>query len=158
VARETIELVYLAALQHLPPRQRAILILSEALDWSARETAALLDASMASVTSALQRARATLRSRLPSGLRDRSDRPLTTAPTDEERALLSRFMDAWERADAAAMTAMLREDAHWAMPPAPLWFHGRAAIARLLALVPIDRLVGCHGAIDGWYSPVPVKV
>jgi RNA polymerase sigma-70 factor (ECF subfamily) len=131
-SRETIELVYLAALQHLPARQRAALILRDVLDWSAKETAALLDTTVQSANSALQRARATMRKHLPPGRRDW--RPAT--PTAEERSVLQRFMDAWERADAASLVAMMREDVRWAMPPAPLWFAGRAAIAKLLATFP----------------------
>jgi RNA polymerase sigma-70 factor (ECF subfamily) len=135
VARETIELVFLAALQHLPPRQRAILILRDVLDWSAREIAALLETSVASVNSAHQRARATMRALQPAG---RIETPLAVAPSDQERATLQTFMEAWERADAGRLTALLREDARWAMPPAPLWFDGRAAIAQMFTLFPID--------------------
>jgi RNA polymerase sigma-70 factor, ECF subfamily len=135
IARETMELMFLATLQHLPPRQRAILLLRDVLDWSAKETASLLETSVASVNSAHQRARATLRARQPIG---RADRPPPTAPTAKERVILQTFMDAWERADADQLTALLREDARWAMPPAPLWFEGRAAIARLYQLFPID--------------------
>jgi RNA polymerase sigma-70 factor (ECF subfamily) len=134
VAKETIELAYLAAIQHLPPRQRAILILRDALDWSANETAALLDTSVASVNSALQRARATMRTHLPTGQRELSP---ATNPTNEEQRLLRQFMDAWEQADSAALTALLSEDARWAMPPAPLWFDGRASIVQLYELFPI---------------------
>jgi RNA polymerase sigma-70 factor, ECF subfamily len=135
VARETIQLVFLAALQHLPPRQRAILILRDVLDWSAREVAEYLELSLASVNSAHQRARATMRAVQPSRLADASS---ATVPTDEEREALQTFMDAWEAADADRMTALLRDDARWAMPPAPLWFQGRAAIERLYQLFPID--------------------
>src|SRR5207302_283590 len=131
VSRETIELAFLAALQHLPPRQRAILILRDLLDWSARETASLLESSVASVNSAHQRARATMRTTLPAG---RS----TAAPSDREREILAAFIGAWERADTGAMTSLLREDACWAMPPAPLWFSSRAAIVRLYEHFPID--------------------
>ncbi len=130
VSRETIELVFLAALQHLPPRQRAILILRDVLDWSARETAALLEMSVASVNSAHQRARATMRARQPVGR--------TEASSDQERATLQTFMKAWERADIALLTSLMREDARWAMPPAALWFDGRGAIERLYTLFPID--------------------
>jgi RNA polymerase sigma-70 factor (ECF subfamily) len=133
VARETIELAYLAALQHLPPRQRAVLVLRDVLDWSARETATLLDTSAHSVNSALQRAKATMRARTPSGQHDRAP---ATAPTEREQAMLRRFVEAWERDDADALTALMREDARWAMPPAPLWFDGRAAIEQLLRLYP----------------------
>jgi RNA polymerase sigma-70 factor (ECF subfamily) len=137
VSRETIELVFLAALQHLPPRQRAILILRDVLDWSARETASLLDASVASVNSAHQRARATMRAVQPPG---RTGELLPSTPTDQERALLQTFMHAWERGDTNSMTALLSDDARWAMPPAPLWFEGRAAIVHLYELYPIDWL------------------
>ena len=137
VTRETIELAFLAALQHLPPRQRATLILRDVLDWSAKETATLLETTVQSVNSALQRARATLRTRLPEGQRDAA--PITE-PTEEERSLLQRFMAAWERADAIALTALLREDARWAMPPAPLWFDGRAAIAKLFETFPMQSV------------------
>ena len=126
VSRETIELAYLAAIQHLPPRQRAILLLREVLGWSAREVAALLETSVPSVNSALQRARSTLRTRLPAR---RLDWTSATQPTEEERAVLQRFMAAFERQDAAAMTALLREDARQTMPPAPLWFDGRQVLA-----------------------------
>jgi RNA polymerase sigma-70 factor, ECF subfamily len=135
ISRETIELAYLAALQHLPPRQRAILLLRDVLDWSAKETAALLETSVASVNSAHQRARATMHARRPAGRADQTPPP---QPTDQERAALGTFMEAWERADAGALTALLREDARWAMPPAPLWFDGRAAIVRLYELFPIN--------------------
>jgi RNA polymerase sigma-70 factor (ECF subfamily) len=135
VSRETIELAFLAALQHLPPRQRAILVLRDVLDWSANETASLLDTSVASVNSAHQRARATMRAKQPAG---RTDETPTATPTDLERAALQTFMEAWEQADAGKLNALLREDARWAMPPAPLWFDGRAAIARLFDLFPID--------------------
>jgi RNA polymerase sigma-70 factor, ECF subfamily len=135
IARETMELAFLAALQHLAPRQRAILILRDVLDWSAKETASLLETSVASVNSAHQRARATLQARRPIG---RPDRTPLAVPTAGEREILQTFMDAWERADVAQLTGLLCEDARWAMPPAPLWFDGRAAIARLYQLFPID--------------------
>ena len=130
IARETIELAFLAAIQHLPPRQRAILILRDALRWSAKETADLLDTSVASVNSALQRARATLRARLP---RSRLDWASATAPSDEERAVLQRYLDAYDRTDPAALAALLREDARLTMPPYRSWFEGRAVIAGLIA-------------------------
>jgi RNA polymerase sigma-70 factor (ECF subfamily) len=134
VARETIELTYMAAIQHLPPRQRAVLVLCHTLGWSAKEAAAVLNTSVPSVNSALQRARATLRARLPGPRQEWS--PERT-PTDAEWDLLRRFMAAWERADAAALVAMMRDDVRWAMPPAPLWFDGRDAIARLFDAFPI---------------------
>jgi RNA polymerase sigma-70 factor, ECF subfamily len=125
VARETIELAFIAAIQHLPPRQRAVLILRDVLGWSAKETASLLDASVASVNSALQRARATLRERLPER---RAEWARSAEPSEEERELLRRYVDAHERADADGLAALLREDARLTMPPHPTWYAGRAAI------------------------------
>ena len=134
VARETIELTYMAAIQHLPPRQRAVLVLCHTLGWSAKEAAVVLGTTVASVNSALQRARATLQARFPG---PRYGWTLERTPTDAEAALLQRFMAAWERADAAALVGMMREDVRWAMPPAPLWFDGRDAIAKLFDAFPI---------------------
>jgi len=125
VARETIELAFIAAIQHLPPRQRAALILRDVVGWSASDTASLLQTSAVSVNSALQRARATMRDRL--GER-RTDWARTAQPSAEERALLHRFIDAHERADVEALAALLREDARLTMPPHPTWFAGRDAI------------------------------
>jgi RNA polymerase sigma-70 factor (ECF subfamily) len=138
LSRETIELAYLAALQHLPPRQRAILILCDVLGWSAKETAELLELTVAAVTSALQRAHDTMRARLPTG---RTAWAALVPPTDVERALLDRFMAAWEAGDPGALTRMLRDDVQWAMPPAALWFQGRAAVEDLLHRFPM----GFHG-------------
>ncbi|WP_308164118.1 sigma-70 family RNA polymerase sigma factor [Nonomuraea sediminis] len=125
VSRETIELAFLAAIQHLPPRQRAVLILRDVLGWPSRQTAALLDGTQASVNSALQRARATLRQRLPG---HRLDWAARSHPTDEERAVLRRYMDAVERADLAAMADLLAEEVRATMPPYPTWFLGRQAV------------------------------
>jgi RNA polymerase sigma-70 factor (ECF subfamily) len=130
VARETIELAYLAAIQHLPPRQRAVLILRDAVGWSANETATLLKTSVASVNSALQRARATMRARLPAR---RIEWAAATAPTEQEQAVLRRFMEAHDRADIAAFSALLAEDARQAMPPHPLRYQGRHALTILFA-------------------------
>ena len=118
VARETIRLAFVAALQHLPARQRAVLILREVLRWKAAEVAELLETSVASVNSALQRARATLEAS------DVSAR--TPASVDDERpALLARYVDAFERYDMDALTALLHEDATLSMPPYDLWLRGR---------------------------------
>jgi RNA polymerase sigma-70 factor, ECF subfamily len=125
VARETIEIAFLAAIQHLPPRQRAVLILRELLGWSARDTAALLESSVVSVNSALQRARATLRTRLPER---RTEWAPSQAPSAAERELLRRYVDAHERGDVDALAALLREDARLTMPPHPTWYDGREAI------------------------------
>jgi RNA polymerase sigma-70 factor (ECF subfamily) len=125
VSRETIELAFLAAIQHLPPRQRAVLILRDVLGWSAKDMASLLEASVASVNSALHRARATLRDRL--GER-RTEWARSSEPSEDERDLLRRYVDAHERADADALAALLREDALLTMPPFPTWYEGREAI------------------------------
>jgi RNA polymerase sigma-70 factor, ECF subfamily len=130
VARETIELAFLAAIQFLSPRQRAILLLRDVLGWSAKETAGQLEQSVDSVNSTLRRARSTLRRRLPPR---RHEWARATRPTDEERAVLRRFIDAHDRADVAAFAALLREDVRQAMPPHPLWYHGRDAVAARFA-------------------------
>jgi RNA polymerase sigma-70 factor (ECF subfamily) len=121
VSRETIELAFLAAVQLLPPRQRAVLILRDVVDWSAKETAELLDMSVAAVNSALQRARATMAANRPHG---RTDAP-PPRPTAEEMALVRRAIAAHEAADAKAMAEMLRDDVRVAMPPVPFWFNGK---------------------------------
>jgi RNA polymerase sigma-70 factor (TIGR02960 family) len=128
VAKETIELAFLAAIQLLPPRQRAALILRDVLDWSARETATLLGTSEAAANSALQRARATLQERLPARRLDWS----AGDPSEEEQALLLRFIDAHERADAYAAAALARADIRVTMPPQQMCFDGIEAIAPLL--------------------------
>ncbi|MET0227463.1 MAG: RNA polymerase subunit sigma-70 [Actinomycetes bacterium] len=128
VARETIELTYLAVIQLLPPRQRAVLILRDVLDWSAVETAAMLEMSVAAANSALQRARATLRRRLPGRPSEWSG----SEPSQEERLLLEAFIDAHERADAAAAAALARDDIRVTMPPHPWRFEGLEAIRPML--------------------------
>jgi RNA polymerase sigma-70 factor (ECF subfamily) len=130
VAKETIELAFIAAIQHLPPRQRAVLIARDVLGWSAKETASVLETSVAAVNSALQRARPTLRTHLPSR---RVDWAPPSDPSEEERALLQRYMDAHERADVGAVAELLREDARFSMPPTPTWYEGRETIAKLFA-------------------------
>jgi RNA polymerase sigma-70 factor, ECF subfamily len=119
VARETLRLAFVAALQHLPPRQRAVLVLFEVLRWSAAEIADLLGSSVPAVNSALQRARATLAARPP--LVTESLDPLDPA----QRDLLERYVDAFERYDMAALTALLHEEATQSMPPYDLWLRGR---------------------------------
>jgi RNA polymerase sigma-70 factor, ECF subfamily len=131
VTRETIEIAFLAAIQHLPPRQRAVLILRDVLGWQAKQTGALLGDSVASVNSALQRARASLREHLPERRLDWSSRK---EPTEQERAVLRRYMDAMNRADLAAIADLLAEDVRTAMPPWPMWFQGRDAVTRALRM------------------------
>lgn len=119
VSRETIRLAFVAALQHLPPRQRAALILCEVLRWQASEVAELLETSVASVNSALQRARATLDA---SSLSSTDPAP---AMDEAQRALLARYVEAFERYDIEALTALIREDATQSMPPFDMWLRGR---------------------------------
>jgi RNA polymerase sigma-70 factor (ECF subfamily) len=121
--RESIRLAFVAALQHLPPRQRAVLILREVLAWSAQEVADLLDTSVPGVNSALQRARATLAAADPASAD--VHRPLDT----DQKELLSRYVRAFEAYDVTALTALLHEDATLSMPPVPLWLHGPTDIA-----------------------------
>jgi len=121
--REAVQLAFIAAIQYLPPRQRAVLLLRDVLGWSAAESARLLDASVTSVNSTLQRARATLEKRFPTG------RPSTEpVPDDRQRALLERYVRAWENADLDSFVALLREDAVYSMPPFREWYLGREAI------------------------------
>ncbi len=117
-ARDSIRLAFVAALHHLPPRQRAVLILCEVLRWQAAEAAELLGSSVASVNSALQRARATLREVDP------GEAPPADL-SDADRELLRRYVDAFQRYDIEALTALIREDAIQSMPPYELWLSGR---------------------------------
>jgi RNA polymerase sigma-70 factor (TIGR02960 family) len=128
VERETIELAFLAALQALPPRQRAALIARDVLGWPASETAALLETSVAATNSALQRARATMQERLPARRAEWS----AGETTAEERALLEQFIEAHERCDAAAALAVAASDIRVTMPPAPYLFEGLDALRPLL--------------------------
>ncbi|SEG09658.1 RNA polymerase, sigma subunit, ECF family [Actinacidiphila yanglinensis] len=152
VSRESIRLAFVAALQHLPPRQRAVLILREVLAWKASETAELLGTTVASVNSALQRARATL---AESGVsaEHRADPeaaaasggvPGVSAPAmDKERqALLDRYVDAFERYDLDALTSLLHEDATLSMPPYPMWLRGREEIRAWFG----GTGIGCAGS------------
>ncbi|GAA3462190.1 sigma-70 family RNA polymerase sigma factor [Saccharothrix longispora] len=120
--RESVRLAFVAALQHLPPRQRAVLILRDVLVWRAHEVADLLGTSVTSVNSVLQRARATLAARKPEPLK----------PVDE--GLLERYTAAFERYDVDALVAVLHEDATMTMPPFAWWLRGRAAVAAVLAV------------------------
>jgi len=128
VERETIELTFLAAMQVLPPRQRAALLVRDVLGWPASETASLLETSVAAANSALQRARATLQEHLPARRADWS----AGKPSGEERTLLERFIDAHERCDAAAAVAIASQDIRITMPPNPYLYDGLATIAPLL--------------------------
>jgi RNA polymerase sigma-70 factor (ECF subfamily) len=126
VGKETIELAFLVAVQHLPPGQRAALVLRDVLGWSAKETAEALGTSVAAVKSALQRARPALKAHLPER---RLEWAPSATPTAQERALVRRFIDAHQRADSVAFAQLLSEDVRLTMPPLPFWFAGRAAVA-----------------------------
>lgn len=127
--RESVELAFIAALQHLPGNQRAALILREVLGFSAREVAEALDTSTAAVNSALQHARRTVRSRVP----ERSQQATLRALGDERlRAIVESYATALERGDVEAVISLLSEDATWSMPPFPEWYQGREAIRSLL--------------------------
>jgi RNA polymerase sigma-70 factor, ECF subfamily len=124
--REAVELAFVTALQHLPPRQRAVLILRDVLALSAKEVAAALATSVPSVNSALQRARKTIEARLP----EQSQQATLRSLGDERvRALVERFVEAFERGDVEAITTLLAEDATFAMPPHRQWYRGREAIS-----------------------------
>jgi RNA polymerase sigma-70 factor (ECF subfamily) len=131
-ALENVSLAFLVALQRLPGRQRAVLLLCDVLDWKPQEVADTLNMTVTAVNSALQRARATLKKN-PTGV---PTSPRQELPTDDMTALLNRYVQAWETADSSRLLALLREDAALTMPPFPLWFQGRAAIGTFL-----DRVV-----------------
>jgi RNA polymerase sigma-70 factor (ECF subfamily) len=124
--REAVELAFIAALQHLPPRQRAVLILREVLGFSAKEVSESLETTVASVNSALQRARKALEERLPDESQQTTMRSLGDRGV---REIVQRFVDAFERGDVEVIVAMLAEDATFAMPPYEEWYLGREAIA-----------------------------
>jgi RNA polymerase sigma-70 factor, ECF subfamily len=168
---EAVQLAFVAAIQHLPPRQRAVLLLHDVLGWSAAEAARPLNASVASVNSALQRARATLEKRLPAGRP--SSQPLSD---DRQRALLDRYLRAWENADVDGFVALLKEDAVVSMPPWREWYRGREALRTFFAwawrpgghgpfrLIPTgaNRQPGfafyCHGGTGGDWRAHSINV
>jgi RNA polymerase sigma-70 factor (ECF subfamily) len=137
VTRESVKLAFVAALQELPPKQRAVLILREVLRWHANEVAELLDTSVASVNSALQRARATL------ATRQQGDGEARARPMDDgQRQLLTRYVDAFERYDMDALTALLKTDATWNMPPYDLWLQTHRDIVDWC----LGPGIGCRGS------------
>jgi RNA polymerase sigma-70 factor (ECF subfamily) len=127
--RESVELAFIAALQHLPATQRAALILRDVLGFSARESAEALDTTVASVNGALRRARRAVAERLP---RQSQQATLRALGDDGIRQVVERYIDGWERGDVNAILAMLAEDATFTMPPLPTWYRGRDAIAAFL--------------------------
>jgi RNA polymerase sigma-70 factor (ECF subfamily) len=135
-SRDTIRLAFVTALQHLPPRQRAVLILREVLRWQASEVAELLDTSVASVNSALQRARATL------AARNAESSDTDVVPTPDQQALLTRYVEAFERYDIASLVSLLHEDAVMSMPPYAFWLRGPAEMSRWF----LGPGIGCRGS------------
>ena len=131
-ARESVSLAFVAALQHLRPRQRAVLVLRDVLGFRAAEVAEMLDGTEASVNGALNRARSAIATRLPAG--GRAEAPLPRSP--QERELVGRFADAFQAGDIAGVVALLTDDAWLTMPPEPLEYQGPAAIKRFLSTVP----------------------
>ena len=127
---EAVQLAFVAAIQHLPPRQRAVLLLHDVLGCSASETAGLLESTVASVNSALQRARTTLELRQPGGRRGAQPQP-----DERQRVLLERYVRTWEDRDLDGFVALLREDVVLVMPPWPQWYLGRAAVREVFARV-----------------------
>jgi RNA polymerase sigma-70 factor (ECF subfamily) len=136
VAHETIRLAFVAALQHLPPRQRAVLILCEVLRWQASEVGQLLETSVASVNSALQRARATLASI------DISPEDATPITDVSQRRLLERYVTAFQEYDLSALTALIQKDARQSMPPFDMWLSGRGDILAWM----YGPGIGCRGS------------
>jgi RNA polymerase sigma-70 factor, ECF subfamily len=134
ILKESIRLAFVAALQYLPPRQRAVLLLTQVLNWSAAETGDALDMTVAAVNSALQRARATLDTRNPS--------VVPRALSVEQQALVARYVEAFEQYDVEALTKLLHEEATLSMPPYELWLQGHESIARWL----LTWGIGCKGS------------
>ena len=128
VSREAVQLAFVAAIQELPPRQRATILLCDVLGWAAAEAATLLGGSTASVNSALQRARETLAKRYPAGRP-----PVASRPNPSQQKLLDRYLRAWEGHDLDGFVALLKEDATFTMPPWRLWYAGREAIGAFFA-------------------------
>ena len=122
-SRQAVQLAFIAVIQQLPPRQRAVLLLCDVLGWSAAEAATLLGGSTASINSALQRARETLAKRYPDGRP-----PIALPPNPAHQELLGRYLQAWERLDLDSFVSLLKEDATYTMPPLPQWYAGRQAI------------------------------
>jgi RNA polymerase sigma-70 factor, ECF subfamily len=157
--RESVELAFIAALQHLPATQRAVLILREVLGFSAREVAQSLDSTTASVNSALQRARRRLDQRLP----ERSQQAtLRSLGDDGVRAAVERFVEAWDSRNIDSLRALLVEDATFATPPHPNWFRGRDAVIAFITSVPdlprrCVRTTANGQPAVGWYILNPAR-
>jgi RNA polymerase sigma-70 factor (TIGR02960 family) len=163
--KESVELAYVAALQYLPPNQRAVLLLRDVLSFPAAEVAGMLDTSTASVNSALQRARQTVTERVPE--RSQFEERLAA----DQQPVVDAFVAAWERADVPALVELLAQDVRFTMPPLPAWFDGRADVARFLTehvfatpwrLVPIGAngqpALACYRGVEGRFLLGAVNV
>ena len=137
--RESVQLAFMAAIQLLPPRQRAVLILRDVLGWSAEEVARLLESTTASVNSALQRARSTLEQQRAAG---RLNTAQAAPPGEVEQTLVRRYLDAWDAVDVGRLAGLLKSDVVLTMPPLPLRYAGRDAVAEFFATIPAG------GALD----------
>lgn len=137
IEQESIRLAFIAALHVLPPRQRAVLILRDVLDWQAKEVAALMDTSVSAVKSALHRARATMA--------EQNTRAHAHSLDDNAQSLLENYMRAWETADTSALVRLLTEDATFSMPPIPAWYQGRTSIREL-----VSKTVFSGNSQDRW--------
>jgi RNA polymerase sigma-70 factor (ECF subfamily) len=145
---ESVSLAFLTALQLLPPRQRAILLLSDVLDWRAVEIAQLLEISVGAVNSALHRARVTLEKNYPSSQREMAQVDRIDAATS---ALLARYLQAWETDDVDGLVALLKEDATLSMPPVPSWYRGREAIRSILLTIFFPS------GVQNWWRLFPTR-
>jgi RNA polymerase sigma-70 factor (ECF subfamily) len=146
--RESVSFAFLAALQLLPPRQRAALIACDVLGFTADECAELLDTSVEAINSAVRRARVTIAERTPTWK--------ARAPSQDAHALLTRYIDAWDRADSRALVALLHQDATMSMPPLPLWLHGSEDIARSIgAMVFASAARGTFRAVSTEANGLP---
>src|SRR4051812_27333831 len=152
LARETIELTFLAVMQLLPPRQRAVLILRDVLDWPASEVAEILEIGVAAVNSAHQRARETLRTHLPAGRREDWRAPEVS---ERERAVLDRFIAAHESGDSEAALALLHDDIRVTMPPAPFLYEGRESIVALMETAYGEHGMGEWRLVRAWANHQP---
>jgi len=155
VARETIELAYVAMIQLLPARQRAVLILRDVVGWSAKQTAEALDLTVAAANSALQRARATLADH---ALERDAAGTETWEPTEEEQRLLAGFIDAHTRGDYAASLALMHEDIRVTMPPLPMVYDGRSTIDPLLEAAFGEEAMGEWRLVPAWANRMPAAL
>ncbi|MGE5074211.1 MAG: RNA polymerase subunit sigma-70, partial [Anaerolineae bacterium] len=153
-AYESISLAFLAALQTLPPRQRAVLILNDVLDWSAQETAELLGTTVSAVASMLRRARVTMAATYHGRSPDERRGPGIDQHTQR---MLDRYMHAWQTADVAGLVDLLKEDAVLSMPPSPSWYRGSAAVGAFVGATVFAEQGMFGGKASGRWKLVPTR-